>query len=187
MQRGLFRTSASFAADILSVAAIGAVLMLSFIDHQRSYRPATIPTLYVSMVVILGIARSRTFWLIAPGEPETTLLTTYTALAAVMLVLDLVERNPDLRSIRKLRAPEQFSSFWSRTVFAWLTTTLRTGYVKIVSVQDLPPLDSELESRRLLDRLSSVLNTCKIIPNKPIMWRSSLIISQSTYMSGTPF
>jgi hypothetical protein len=55
---------------------------------------------------------------------------------------------------------EQKSGFWSRTCFAWLTSTFRTGYAKVMSIDDLPPLDMQLESHKLHEQLVSSWNKC---------------------------
>ncbi|EFX06313.1 ABC multidrug transporter [Grosmannia clavigera kw1407] len=46
-------------------------------------------------------------------------------------------------------ALEQRSSFWSRTAYAWLAVTFWRGHKRVISVDDLPPLDGRLESSRI--------------------------------------
>lgn len=62
-------------------------------------------------------------------------------------------------------APEQYSSFWSRTSFIWLASTFRRGYTKVISLGDLPPLDTTLKSNELLDKLESTWMTCEMRTN----------------------
>ncbi|KAH7165351.1 ABC transporter [Dactylonectria macrodidyma] len=163
-QHDSFRTGASLAADIIGLAATVGAIVLSYLDHQRSVRPSTLLSLYLSASVILSISRTRTLWLMGPSAPETAVFTAMSVLTLVVLVLESIERRSsfnvsDKSGSFKEYAPEQWSGLWVRTSFAWLVATLRLGYSKFISVNDLPLLDTQLRSAVLREKLMSTWAT----------------------------
>lgn len=153
-------SGASLAADILNAIATSAVLVLSFIDHRQSPRPSTLLSLYLSAFLLFGAAKTRTLWLMAvPRAPIPVVMTIVLGLTLVALLLESTQRSVKTLGGQKL-APEQLSGFWSRTVFSWLATTLGTGYAQILALEDLPVLDTKLESRNLRKQLVSAWAKC---------------------------
>ena len=118
------------------------------------------------MVIILGVARVRTLWLIDSGAAEPAVATASLSLTVIVLLLESVEKKSSLRPGEKTGAPEEYSGFWNRSVFVWLAPTLRVGYSKVISVQDLPLLDTKLESRLLRTQLVATWRKCKFLLGK---------------------
>ncbi|KDN69811.1 putative ABC transporter [Colletotrichum sublineola] len=147
------QTPASIAADVLTVVATLTLLLLSVLSHQRSPRPSTLVSLYLSASVILGVARVRTVWLLSPGGPLPAILTVVVVFTLAVLTLESVEVKKGLAASgtpdSKHATPEQSSGFWSRTCFSWLAKTFYLGYSKVISLGDLPGLDSNMESHLL--------------------------------------
>jgi hypothetical protein len=116
-------------------------------------------TLYFSTTVILGIARVRTLWLPAAHSAVSALMVTSFVLTSVALLYEAAEKRDELIAIpnpgKAPCAPEEVSGFWIRACFTWLVSTFRLGYSRIISVNDLPPLDSKLHSATLGDTLRS--------------------------------
>ena len=160
-----FKTNASIAADTLSFVATGTALILTFLSHQRSARPSTFLSLYLSVLVILGIARTRTVWLLEPHNPVPVMMTVVFALSIVILFMESIEKRPNFVADKKIAeeipAPEQSSGFWARTCFTWLAATFWQGYSKVISVNDLPALDSKLESSILSEKLMTTWDKCE--------------------------
>ena len=71
------------------------------------------------------------------------------ALTAVALMVEPIERSSKTLSDKSQYSPEQYSSFWNRAIWAWLAATFRVGYAKVISVDDLPHLDTKLESHQV--------------------------------------
>jgi ATP-binding cassette subfamily C (CFTR/MRP) protein 1 len=92
-------------------------------------------------------------------------MTTSFALTVVALLLESVEKSKssatEKKSQWKSRAPEQRSGLWARTCFTWLASTFWLGYTKIISVDDLPALDTKLESWELGEKLIELWDKCK--------------------------
>ncbi|KAH8195528.1 hypothetical protein TruAng_010313 [Truncatella angustata] len=151
----IFQTNASITADTLSIVGTAGAAWVSYIDHQRSLRPSTLLSLYLSTISILDIARVRTLWLIGSQDGVAAAMTATLALSIVALVLESTEKKSSLKEEKRSGAPEEYSGFWKRTVFAWLVSTFRAGYAKIISVEDLPKLDTRLKSHALRDKLGA--------------------------------
>ncbi|KAI1339794.1 ABC transporter [Xylariaceae sp. FL0016] len=147
------KTRASIAAEIMLLVAAVAAALLSYLDHQKSLRPSTLLSLYLSSSAIMGIARIRTSWLISASHPVPVLMTAAFILTLSALALESVERKGG-KNYEKIPAPEQVSGFWKRTSFIWLTATFRIGYAKVISPKDLPGLDTQLESQLLREKLT---------------------------------
>jgi ATP-binding cassette subfamily C (CFTR/MRP) protein 1 len=148
------------AADVLTLLAFGSALLLSVIDHQRSVRPSTLLALYLSVFTLLQIPRLRTAWLIRPGGNVAA--SSIAVLVFTFAALVFESKAPGKTTSREKTTPEQSSGFWIRTVFAWLLETFRTGYAKVISVDDLPALDVKLRSRDLHRTLSLNWAKCKL-------------------------
>ncbi|OHE98210.1 ABC transporter [Colletotrichum orchidophilum] len=160
-QTSAFQTPASIAADVLTLFATLTVLLLSILNHQRSPRPSTLLSLYLSVSIILGIARVRTAYLSSLGGRLPAIATVVLVFTLAVLLLESIEVKKRLAAAdtpdREHATPEQSSGFWSRTCFLWLATTFYLGYSKVISLGDLPVLDSNIESRVLHRNLAVAL------------------------------
>lgn len=165
------RTKLSLPADILSSTATVAAFFLSRASHGRSLRPSTVLDLYLSLSSLLNIARTRTLWLLAAGSPVPILMTVNLSLTLFALLLESIEERKRLSN----GSPEEFSGIWARISFSWLLPLLKTGYDKVLSQDDLPNLDTRLQSRVLRRQLITTWSKCK---NK---W--GLIFHMSTFLS----
>ncbi|PTB72853.1 P-loop containing nucleoside triphosphate hydrolase protein [Trichoderma longibrachiatum ATCC 18648] len=139
------KTRLSLPADILSATATVLAFFLSRASHARSLRPSTVLDLYLSLSSLLNIARTRTLWLLAAGTPVPILMTVNFSLTLFALVLESVEERKRLAN----GSPEEFSGIWARISFSWLFPLLKRGYAEVLSQDDLPNLDTRLQSRLL--------------------------------------
>ncbi|KAM3469416.1 hypothetical protein MY5147_007062 [Beauveria neobassiana] len=156
---GLHRTSASIAADVLSLVATGAAIALSWLQHYRSEQPSTTLTLYLSALVLLDISRVRTLWLIPNTSAASSVKTVALLLTAATLVLESTGKRASLRQPEMLAhsGPEPFIGFWSITGYVWVLGTLTRGYRNFLSVEDLPELDYRISADKLHHKLQSHL------------------------------
>ncbi|KAJ5939096.1 ABC transporter [Penicillium verhagenii] len=155
------KSESSLAADILCTISIFAAGILSFLSHQRSERPLTVLNLYLSASVLFGVIKARTLWLLASRTEDPSGAITMTMLVALFMALLSLESvsGTTKKTIAAIptktypTAPEQHSSFWSRTSFSWLVSTFRSGYAKILILDDLPPLDTNLQSHTMCEKV----------------------------------
>lgn len=160
-QKTAVQTSASLVADALSVFGIFSAAWLTYIVHQRSLRSSTLLDLYLSAIAILNIPKVRTLWLIKSAGGEAVAMTVVLVLTAVALLLESVQKKSSIPEEKRFGAPEEYSGLWTRTAFTWLTATFRAGYSRVLSQNDLPPLDTRLESDLLRQKLVSTWARCK--------------------------
>lgn len=166
-QSSHLQTHASVAADGLSLAATFGAIGLSIVNSQRSYRPSTLLSLYVATTLILGIVRVRTLWLISPTASAPGLMTAIVGVNFIYIVRDTAENRSHMASHQKgltaspkqQYAPEQFAGLWKRTAFSWLLVVLRMGSSKILTIEDLPSLDTKLRSSVLRKQFISSWST----------------------------
>ncbi|KAM3565252.1 hypothetical protein MY1884_000325 [Beauveria asiatica] len=157
-------TSASIAADVLSLVATGAATALSWLQHHRSEQPSTALTLYLSALVLLDIARVRTLWLIPNSAAASCVKTVALLLAAATLVLESTGKRASLRQPEKLAhsGPEPFIGLWSITGYVWVLGTLTRGYRNFLLVEDLPELDYRISADKLHHKLQRHLKTAHL-------------------------
>ena len=142
------KNPASLAADLLGlIAALGA-LCLSWLHHRHSEQPSTLLAIFLAALSLLSIARVRTFWFIPGATGAATVLSLTLVVILCALLLESLGKRGSLRHPEKLATsgPEPFTGFWSIVGFVWLLGTVRAGYRKILTVDDLPALDYRLGS-----------------------------------------
>lgn len=167
-------------ADVLSVVGTAAAAWLSFLDHQRSCRPSTLLSLYLSLLVILDIARVRTLWLMDQESNVPAAMTAVFALTLTTLLAESIEKRSSVREEKRGGAPEEYSGFWIRTAYAWVVATFRIGYSKIISLDDLPKLDTGLRSELLREKLVMTWDKCEFVFSAPACGQA-----QNTYIELT--
>ncbi|KAK2883394.1 hypothetical protein FQN49_000034 [Arthroderma sp. PD_2] len=180
LQKTIAQTRVSLAADTSIIVGIAGVAFLSYVNHQRSLRPSTLLSLYLSALVILDIPRVRTLWLIEGANGEAAAMTVTLILTAVALLLESTEKRSILAEEKRCGAPEEYSGLWSRTAFAWLAATFRAGYSKVLVPDDLPILDTRLQSSVLRQNLVSTWAKCKYL------CRSCFRANMFSFLSAVP-
>lgn len=161
LRDSVFQTYSSLAADALVLITVGAAIILSLLHHQRSFRPSTLLSLFLSATAALRIARARTFWLIGSSSGVPAAETAAIILNVISLALESFSKSATRAGEATGASREQLSGFWGSILFAWLAPTLWAGYQKVICVKDLPVLDVQLESHTLHGQLNSTWQTCK--------------------------
>ncbi|ATY62911.1 multidrug resistance-associated [Cordyceps militaris] len=159
------RTSASLAADALSLVATCVAVALSWVQHHCSEQPSTALTLYLSALVPLGAARARTLWLVPHNAAASALQTAALALTVAVLVLESTGKRASLRHPEKLAhsGPEPFLGFWGIAGYVWVLGTLSRGYRHFLTVEDLPELDYRISADKLHQKLQIHLDKADLL------------------------
>ncbi|EWY89729.1 hypothetical protein FOYG_10530 [Fusarium oxysporum NRRL 32931] len=135
------------------------ILALSFAEHSRAPRPSSILTLYLLLQILLDVARSRSYWLMAGSFQVTRYAGIFTATVpfkVITLLLELQSKARWMRWRKEDHSPEETSSLFNLGVYFWLIRIFRNGFKKVLSIKDdLYILDHEMQSRILLDRLAT--------------------------------
>lgn len=123
------------------------------LDHQRSLHGSSVLSLYLTASTLTWALRVRTLYLASPGSDVAFAGMLILSMTAAIFVLDIVGLGNSSAAGKSVRSPEEYASFWSRTAFVWLLDTFRLGYAKVLSVDDLPALDTALRSSATHEQL----------------------------------
>jgi len=123
--------------------------------------PSVIVQTFLFFTSLLDIARVRTQWLLNDNAAPAALLTAALVVRISILLLESRKKwQVNLSTTTKNGAaafsPRETCGIFGHTLLLWLNPLFALGYKRDLSVDDLPPLDSDLDSRLLTDRL---LNT----------------------------
>jgi len=157
------------AASILKLVSAFLMITLSIVDHSRSPRPSISLNIYLSITLLLDAAQARTLFLASDGKAEYTYSSLFTAAVALKAVVLLLEAKPKARWVRwneKEHSPEETSSVFSLGVLFWLNNLFRLGYRKVLTVEDLYPLDINMDAKLLHENLSKNMDYSKLKGHK---------------------
>ncbi|KAF2804997.1 uncharacterized protein BDZ99DRAFT_397241 [Mytilinidion resinicola] len=167
---GFFRVTSMFiAASALKLVSALLMITLSAVDHSRSPRPSVLLSIYLSLTLLLDAAQARTLFLSSLGKPELTYSSIFSAaiaLKAAVLLLEAKEKSPWVRWDEKEHSPEETSGIFSLGVFFWLNKMFLLGNSKILTVEDLYPLDSAFDAKTLHDEFSKNIDYSKLRGDK---------------------
>jgi ATP-binding cassette, subfamily C (CFTR/MRP), member 1 len=186
-----FITRLSIASAAVNVLVALGLALLSHLEHVKSIRPSFIITFYLLASLIFDVARVRTQWLLWASDTVAAVLTSSVAVKLVMLVLEAVEKRRILLATYHDLSPEITSGIFSRGLFWWLNPLLVNGFKRILSVNDLFPINEKLASDRLSEDLQARWNRCEafrlFITSQSMLVLSRLtVFRQSTEETCTP-
>ena len=168
------RSPATIAAATLSLVNSIAFCALSYAEHGRNLRPSAVLGAYLFFSLLFDIVRIRTLWLIGEDTNLARLFTTSVVLKTGILILEAREKRQYLDDNDRKRGPEELSSIFSQGVFYWLNQLILVGYRKVLSIEDLYPLDDQLKGETLQSKFEKVWSACKR-PLPVSSWRLCLL------------
>ncbi|KAF9768184.1 ABC transporter fgm5, partial [Fusarium sp. DS 682] len=111
--------------------------------------------------ILLGVAQSRSYWLMASSFRVTRYASIFTAtlpFKVIVLLLELQSKARWMRWTKEDHSPEETSSLFNLGVYFWLVRIFRNGFKKMLSIkEDLYILDHQMQSKVLLDKLTTQL------------------------------
>ncbi|KAI8932966.1 hypothetical protein NX059_010435 [Plenodomus lindquistii] len=162
-------TSLFIAASSLNLLSALLMIPLSVVDHSRSPRPSVLLSIYLSLTLLLDIAQARTLFLSSDGKSELTYSSLFTAAVALKAIILLLEATTKTRWVRwndKEHSPEETSSLFSLGVLFWLNKLFRLGHTKVLGIEDLYPLDINMDAKMLHEKFARNMNYSKLKGNK---------------------
>ncbi|KAI8944427.1 P-loop containing nucleoside triphosphate hydrolase protein [Xylaria longipes] len=153
-------SSISIASTTLSLASGLSLALLSHLEHAKSVRPSFVITFYLVFTVLLDGARVRTQWLLKDADGVAATLTASLTVKVVLLTLEAIEKRRLLLGSDREYPPESTSGPFSRGFFLWRNSLLVSGFGKVLSLADLPPISEKLESKTLAKDLSGKWDKC---------------------------
>ncbi|EPE10420.1 abc transporter [Ophiostoma piceae UAMH 11346] len=138
----------------LGLAAAVVASAVSFHDHRLSVRPSSILVLYLTVSLALDIVS-----LASPLQPRWQPFYLYMAMCfqalakLVLLLLECKSKSGILQDEYRSLPPEDLANILSLTYFWWLHDLLELGFSKILSPDDLPRIDTQLNAERLRQKI----------------------------------
>lgn len=157
-------TSIFIAASVLKLVSALLMTALSIIDHSRSPRPSVLLTIYLSLTLLLDATQARTLFLASNGKPELTYSSIFSAaitLKVGILLLEAKQKSPWVRWDDKEHSPEETSGIFSLGLFFWLNKMFQLGNRKLLTIEDLYPLNSAFNAKSLHDEFSMNMDYSK--------------------------
>lgn len=136
-------------------------MVVSFMEDQRSIRPSDILIIYFSSLVIVDIPRLRSLWLVSAAAACRGLLTAIYVLNIFVVLLESTKKLGILQTVHRNVTLEQAIGFWGRSFFLWVTPFFQVGYSSVLSVEDIPVVDEDLQSKMARDKLESAWSISK--------------------------
>jgi ATP-binding cassette subfamily C (CFTR/MRP) protein 1 len=156
-------------SSVLAVVSGICIVALSYLEHSRSPRPSHLLTAYLALTILFDVAQTRTLWLASPRtSAEIAFSRLFTAALATKAVLVVLESGHKSRWIRWAdsnvkgeadHSPEETSGLFDLGAFSWLNRLFLRGYRKVMTIDDLYPVDRSMASETLHARLVDALGT----------------------------
>lgn len=155
----------TIAATLQFLVAV-CILPLSFLEYRRSVKPSTLLTVYLVPTLLLEVAQTRTFWLVAQTPSELAYVAVFTAAVALKATILALEAQPKTRWLRwdtkAAHSPEESSGIYSLGVYFWLNKIFLSGYNNILQIGDLYPLDQNMSDEVLYERFQKKADYSKM-------------------------
>ncbi|PQE15658.1 ABC multidrug transporter protein [Rutstroemia sp. NJR-2017a BBW] len=162
-------TSMFMAASVLKLVSALFMITLSVVDHSKSPRPSVLLNSYLFLTLLLDAAQARTLFLSSDNKPEVTYSSVFCATIALKAGILLLEAQQKSRWVgwdEKEHSPEETSGIFSLGVFFWLNKIFISGYRKVLTLDDLYPLDSSFNAELLHDEFSGYMDYSKMKGDK---------------------
>ncbi|QGA17136.1 hypothetical protein EYB26_004806 [Talaromyces marneffei] len=193
------RTKVTIAAATLTFVCTVGLSVLSHLEHIRSIRPSAILNGYLLLTLIFDIARLRTLFTTNASRSIAGCFASMVGVKVMVLLAEATEKRGILLEPYQNLSPEETSGIYSRSLFFWLNWLMTTGFRRLLQNDDLYPIDREMSSRVLRDRMQQAWNTSPKEGSRALFWavlranfRPFLVcilprVSQSVFRYAQPF
>jgi ATP-binding cassette subfamily C (CFTR/MRP) protein 1 len=154
-------TSVSIAAAVLGLLSAVAISLLAVTEYQRTIRPSRTTTTYLLFAILADCVLIRTLY-IRNYVLDIAAITCATVTCKTVYVL--VESWPKTRYLKPMSLTPgrvDVAGPFSRAFMWWLNPMLVRGYGHILSLADVYPLDHDLYSEVLRERMAQSWEKCK--------------------------
>lgn len=150
----------SLPASGLALAASLVICILVHLEDKYSIKPANLTTLYLVISLLFDAAQVRTLYLRHNDDSSVaSVLVAVIATKAILVVLENQSKRSTLRSPYDKYPPEALSGPINTSLFLWLNSLFRTGWRKMMTVDDLFEVDQHLSSHHLTNRMKLKWNS----------------------------
>ncbi|PFH57820.1 hypothetical protein XA68_14537 [Ophiocordyceps unilateralis] len=142
--RGTPQTRLTVACLVLTIVGYVALSLTSYMEHLRSVRPSSMLSLYLSISLLVDMARVRTLFFMPDSRTLAGILLASLLLKVLLFCLESTEKRHLLRENWKSVSPEDTGGFYNRALFVWLNAVFRKGFRTLLTIATLTPLDDEM-------------------------------------------
>jgi len=146
------------AATLCFIDAV-AICGLSYVEHERTIYPPVLLNAYLFCSLLFDIARTRTLWLV--GEPVSIagVFTAGVVIKTLVMVMEAWHKTSSFRAayLGSL-SPEDICGFYEKSLLTWLIQLLKSGYRKVLLVEDLYILPEDMSAIDLYKRVKDAWN-----------------------------
>lgn len=164
------RTRAALAASALAFLDALGLCLLSHREHVRSVRPSAIINVYLLLTLLFDVARARTLWLDGTTRSIASVFTSGFGVKLMILVTEGMEKRSILMERYRNASPEATSGIYSRSFFWWLNKLMTTGFHRVISNEDLYPIDEDMNSKNLYANAQHVWNNTNQTRPRALLW-----------------
>lgn len=164
------RTRATIVASVLALVDTIALCVLSHAEHLYSIRPSYIINVYLLLTLPFDVTRCRSLWMLGSTMPVAATFSSSIAIKSMILVTEAIEKRHILLERYRHASPEATSGIYSRSFFFWLNNLMRTGFTRVLSNEDLYPIDDEMTSRYLSDHAQKAWVAADKSQNRALAW-----------------
>lgn len=147
------RTSTTVAASALGFVSTLVLLLLSALEHGRSFRPSFLIQCFLVVTILLDLPRVRTQWLLADNTTVAALFTVTLLVRVVILGLESVLKWEDGAVLPEGMSREMMQGLFGYTFLWWLNRMFMIGYKRDIGMDDLDDTDGGLKGEYLGNRL----------------------------------
>lgn len=141
-------------AAVLDLVASLALVALVHFEHFKSIRPSLLSCAFLSVTVLLDVARLRSAWMQLSGTGWTASVTASLVAKLLLLALESLEKGSLLLlASDKALSKESIGGPFNRALFLWLNNLLKTGWQAVLRPDTLPAVDERLDVDVVFERL----------------------------------
>ncbi|KAJ5817100.1 P-loop containing nucleoside triphosphate hydrolase protein [Penicillium robsamsonii] len=139
-------TKLSVALSAINLAVAVQIVILSWVEDERSVRPSSLLAIYLLSTLLFDIVQTRTLWLSHRNTLITSLFTVSVAVKTAMVFFESLGKREHLIGSYQDLPPESTSGIFNRSFMWWLNRLFLKGFRSLLTNEDLDHLDGPLES-----------------------------------------
>jgi ATP-binding cassette subfamily C (CFTR/MRP) protein 1 len=129
---------------------------LSLLENGRSAAPSTILTVYLAVSGFSDIIKFGLLYVAKNLCSHSILPVAIFMVRMSLLVLEARTKTAILREPFQDLAPEETAGVFGTTFFWWVNKFIALGYSRILSIKDMPPLASNLDTITIREDMQKI-------------------------------
>lgn len=165
----LFRSDFALAAAVMSLVSSLCILTIIYISHIYSLRPSAFLSVFLTVTAFFDITMTRSYFRRSGLDTIAALQVSVVALKFALVILEEVSKRALLRAehLRSSLSSETVAGFWNRTVFGWFTSIMIFGFRNELTIDNLPNIEEEFDTKVLYRRFQPQWNQGMMICFSP--------------------